>query len=215
MCFWMSSIFEYYIEGWRWSTLTKEINITCLFITHRGRNETEMETPSPVTSHTKSTIPTKRYKFFLGSATSTWKARAKQTMCFWMSSIFEYYIEGWRWSTLTKEINITCLFITHRGRNETEMETPSPVNLNYLGTVQIPLRAWFSFKTFTLLIWLFGVYRVSGCCFSHIIIIIIIIIIYKWLLKRKKCYNIVSTTLFRELLHSLIRRLNTPVFKKD
>ena len=37
--------------------------------------------------------------------------------------------------------------------------------------VQIPLRTGFSFRTFILLIWLFRVYTVSGCCFSHIIII--------------------------------------------
>ena len=77
------------------------------------------------TSHTKSTIRTKRYKFFFGSATSTWKARAKKTMCFWISSVFEYYIEGWRWSTLTKEINITSLFITHRGEGDREGDAQS------------------------------------------------------------------------------------------
>lgn len=30
---------------------------------------------------------------------------------------------------------------------------------------------------------------------------------YTMVAKEKKCYNVVSTTLFRELLHSLIRRL--------
>ena len=46
-----------------------------------------------------------------------------------------------------------------------------PLNYYFSGMVQIPLRTRFSFKTFILLIWLFRVYRVSGCCFSHIIII--------------------------------------------
>ena len=46
-------------------------------------------------------------------------------MCFWISSIFEYYVEGWRWSTLTKEINVTCLFITHRGERDGEGDAQS------------------------------------------------------------------------------------------
>ena len=77
------------------------------------------------TSHTKCTIGTNGGKFFFGTAFSTWKARAKQTTFFWISTIFEYYVEGWRWSTLTKEINITCLFITHRGKQDRQGDARS------------------------------------------------------------------------------------------
>ena len=71
------------------------------------------------TSHTKCAIRTLRRKFRT-AISSTWKARAKQATSFWISTTFEYYIEGWQWSTLTKEIKITCLFITHRGKQDRE-----------------------------------------------------------------------------------------------